>query len=83
MSHHIEIFAQCRQAIDVTCALLGLRPTFSLAAFLAALESVRKRHIFLVKTASMPPSHTAMTLWTAEHDMICYRTGFEPGIAAS
>jgi Zn-dependent peptidase ImmA (M78 family) len=39
---------------------------------------VRKRHIFLVETAAMPPSHTAMTIWTAEHDMICYRAGFEP-----
>ncbi len=78
MNQPIDTFARCRQAVDVTCTLLGLRPTFSLAAFLAALEAVRQRHIFLVEAAAMPPPYTAMTIWTAAHDMICYRAGFEP-----
>jgi Zn-dependent peptidase ImmA (M78 family) len=78
MSQHHATFARCRQAVDVTCALLGLRPSFPLAALLAALEGVRKRHIFLVETTTMPHTHTAMTIWTPAHEMICYRAGFEP-----
>jgi antirestriction protein ArdC len=77
MKQREAIFAQCRQAIDVTCAILGLRPAFSLAALLAALEDVRRRHIFLVETTTMPHSHTAMAIWMPHHDMICYRAGFE------
>ena len=40
MNERAAIFARCRQAIDVTCAILGLRPAFSRAALLAALEEI-------------------------------------------
>ena len=78
MNQQQDHFTRCRQAIDAACAILGLRPTFSLAALLAALELVRQRHVFLAETTTMPHTHTAMTIWTPKHDMICYRAGFEP-----
>lgn len=76
MKYQQDVFAHCCTKIDVTCVNLGLRPAFSLTSFIEALESFRKRRIFLFETTTMPHSHTAMTIWTPQHDAICYRAGF-------